>query len=208
MNSGARAILRAGTSPAFREFNIIYVARPIRPHRGPVRCCDRGRLQIGSVICGAARHAADAGDAGGGPCRAGRGCHGVRRDAEVAAVDDRPAAGRRTNHADSCRVRPAREPGRAAGANRRAPAAGGRVEPGGRAGGARGGRDLRAPAGAARKRTARRRRDQQTGTGTGGDGAADGGSESSGAAGAGPAAARAAPLLHRRSAASSRCKPC
>ena len=80
---------------------------------------------------------------------ADRGRHRVRRDAQVAALDHRPAADRRTDHADSRQVRRSRPPGRAADADRSAPPAGGGVEPGSRARRARGGRGLRAAAGAA-----------------------------------------------------------
>ena len=56
---------------------------------------------------------------------------GVRRHPQVAALDRRPAANRRSDHRDSGQVRRPRAAGRAADADRRASPAGGRVEPGG-----------------------------------------------------------------------------
>ena len=87
---------------------------------------------------------------GGRADQADRGRDRIRRHAEVAALDDGAAADRRADHADLREVGRPREAGRAAHADRSAPPAGGGVEPGGRARGARGGRQLRAAAGAAR----------------------------------------------------------
>ncbi len=89
----------------------------------------------------------------------------VRRDAEVAAIDDDPAADRRPDHADPRQIGRPRPSGRAADADRSAPAAGRRLEPGGRTRRARSGGRLCAAAGAAHARSVRRRRDQQAGTG-------------------------------------------
>ena len=78
-------------------------------------------------------------------------------------VDDDSAADRRADHRDLREVRrPRRARARGSSRSTRA-AAGGRVEPGGRAGGARGRRRLRAAAAAARERALRGRRHQQAG---------------------------------------------
>ena len=63
---------------------------------------------------------------------------GVRRDAQVAALDDDPAADRRADHADLREIGRPRRPGRPVDADRSAAPAGGRVEPGSRARVARG----------------------------------------------------------------------
>src|SRR5437868_6375031 len=123
-------------------------------------------LAVGRTAAG---DAADAGRACGGARHFCRGRNGVRGDREVAAIDDGPTPGRRPDHADRRRLRAARRAGRPARPHRRAPPAGGGVEPGSRGRGAAGRRRLRAAAGAARERPVRRRRDQQTGAGAGRD---------------------------------------
>ena len=126
----------------------------------------------------------------------GRRCDGVCRDPEVAEIDDHPAAGGRPDQPDPREIRRPRRPGRAADADRSAPAAGRRVEPGGRPDRAAGERRVGAAAAPAGDRAVRRRRHREGGARAGADGAADRRREPRGAAGAGATAAGAAALLH------------